>query len=77
MLTQLAYLFPLVTNLEFELHAEAGGVYAGLSQARLSTFAASTGAALRIRTDFGVFCALGCDWSREATRVGFTLGGLE
>ena len=76
-LTQLAYIFPLVTNLEMELHTETGGVYPHLSRAGFATLRNSFGLALRIRTDVGIFGSLGCDWSPEQTRVGFTVGGLE
>jgi hypothetical protein len=76
-LAQLAYIFPLVTNLEFELHAETGGVYPGLSRARFASLKQSWGSALRVRADWGVIGALGCDWSSEQPRIWFTLGGLE
>jgi hypothetical protein len=77
MVAKLSYIFPLVKNLEADLHAESGGVYAGLSQARIATLKSSFGAALRVRTDTAMFGALGCDRSPEQYRIWFALGGIE
>jgi hypothetical protein len=76
-LAKLTYLFPLVKILEFELHAESGGVYPELSQARIETFKHSIGAALRLRTTTAMLGALGCDWSPEQARVWFAVGGVK
>ena len=76
-LARLTYIFPLVKNLEADVHAESGGVYAGLSQARIETLKSTFGAALRFRTVSAMFGALGCDWSVERARLWFALGGIE
>ena len=76
-LAKLSYIFPLVKNLEFDMHAETGGVYPGLTLARVSTLQTSAGAALRIRGDDAMIGAIGCDWSRETARIWFALGGIE
>jgi len=77
MLARLSYIFPLVKNLEFDLHTQSGGVYPGLSQARIATLKSSFGAALRFRTETAILGALGCDWSPEQARFWFALGGIE
>ena len=77
MLARLSYIFPLVKNLEFDVHTESGGVYPNLGRAQISTFRYSSGAALRFRTEAAMFGALGCDWSTEQTRFWFSLGGIE
>ena len=77
MLAKLSYIFPLVKNLEFELHTESGGVYPNLGRARIATFRTSSGATLRFRTEAATFGALGCDWSPEQARLWFSLGGIE
>jgi hypothetical protein len=71
----LSYIFPLGKNLEFDLHAETGGVYPELRKAQLDTFETSYGALLRVRTDLGVIGHLGVGWSHEDVRFIFTLGG--
>ena len=76
-LGRLSYLFPLVKNLEFDLHAESGGVYPGLTQARISTLRSSFGAALRFRTETSMLGAFGCDWSTEQARLWLAIGGVE
>lgn len=77
MLAKLSYIFPLVKNLEFDLHTESGGVYPGLRRARIAAFESSFGAALRIRTEAAMLGALGCDWSSERSRLWFAVGGAE
>jgi hypothetical protein len=77
LLAKLSYIFPLVKNLEFDLHTESGGVYPGLMEARIATFKRSFGAALRFRTEAAMFGAVGCDWSSERTRLWLSLGGIE
>jgi hypothetical protein len=77
MLGKLSYIFPLVKNLEFDLHTESGGVYPGLRRARIAAFESSFGAALRFRTEAAMLGALGCDWSSEKTRLWLAVGGTE
>jgi phage-related protein len=76
-LVKLSYIFPLVKNLEFDLHTESGGVYPDLRNARIAAFESSFGAALRFRTEVAMFGALGYEWSSERSRVWFKLGGVE
>ena len=76
-LARLTYILPLVKNLELDLHAESGGVYAGLSQARIETLRGSFGTSLRFRTETAMLGALGCDWGSEQIRLWFALGGVE
>ena len=76
-LAKLAYLFPLVKNLEVELHTESGGVYPALRPFRIASLESTFGAALRVRTTAAVLGALGCDWSSEAARVWIAVGGIE
>jgi hypothetical protein len=77
LLAKLSYVFPLAKNLELDLHSEAGGVYPDLGDARIRTLESSFGTMLRFRTDLAVFGGVGMDWSREETRLRFTLGGIE
>jgi len=74
---KLSYIFPLVKNLEFDVHGETGGVYPGLRQARIDQFRTSAGLALRFRTGAAMFGAVGCDWSSEQARLWFRVGGTE
>jgi hypothetical protein len=77
-LGKVSYLFPLSLHLEFDLHAEAGAVYGDVwRDPKSSTLEPSYGLALRPRLDTGVLGKIGLDWSREGTRVGFSLGGVE
>jgi hypothetical protein len=76
-LARLSYIFPLAKNLEFDVHAESGGVYPGLRQASFSTFRNSAGFALRVRSMTAMLGAVGCDWSSEQGRIWFSLGGIE
>jgi hypothetical protein len=74
---KLSYIYPLVKNLEFDLHTETGGVYPDLSRARVTSFESSFGAALRFRTEFAPFATVGYDWSSEGSRLRFSIGGVE
>jgi hypothetical protein len=76
-LGRLSYIFPLGKNLEFDWHVEAGGVFASLDAVRADRLETSYGGLLRVRTDFAVLGALGVEWSREAVRLRFSLGGVE
>jgi hypothetical protein len=78
LLGRVAYVFPLAELVEFELRAEAGGVYGDLRHdPRLSTFRHSWGAHLRPRGPGAPIGSFGVDWSREGTRVTFSFGGVE
>jgi len=74
---KLSYVAPLIRYLELDLHAEAGGVYPELSRARLSSAKHSFGVAFRPRLYTRPLGWIGVDWSKETTRVGFALGGVE
>jgi len=74
---RLTYLWPLARNLEFDLHAETGGVYPGFMEARFRELHSSGGGALRGRTDLNVVALLGVDRSREETRFHFAVGRIE
>ena len=76
-LGKLSYIFPLSKNLEMDLHAEAGGVYENLKDARVETIKKSYGALLRVRSSYAVFGYVGFDWSEEQTRFRFTIGAIE
>jgi hypothetical protein len=76
-LAKLSYLYPLVKNLEFDLHAEAGSVFPRLAAARLDDVRHSFGVALRLRSDFAMLGAVGVDWSPEQARLRFSIGGVE
>lgn len=74
---KLSYIYPLVKNLEFDLHTETGEVYPDLGSIRVSSFESSFGTALRFRTEFAPFAVVGVDWSSESTRFRFSIGGVE
>jgi hypothetical protein len=75
---RLSYIFPLAIRFEFDVHVEAGGVYGDLwSDPRLSSLEHSFGLALRPRLDEAVLGSVGVDWSREAVRLRFSIGGVE
>jgi hypothetical protein len=74
---KLTYLFPLTRNLEFDMHAEAGGVFRNLKDADVGAFATCYGLALRPRTDAGPLATIGVDWSNESVRIRYTFGGVE
>jgi hypothetical protein len=74
---KLSYIYPLVKNLEFDLHTEAGGVYPNLGSARISSLENSFGAALRFRGDLAPFAMVGLDWSSESVRFRFSIGGVD
>ena len=76
-LGKLTYIYPLGGNLEFDLHAESGGVYPRLGVASLRTLETSYGWALRLRTDVAMLGQVGMDFSREQARIRFSLGGAE
>lgn len=75
---RVAYVFPLAEHAEFEVSAERGGVFDDVwGGARLDRTRTSYGVSYRLRTDRVPIAAVGLDWSREATRVRFALGGVE
>lgn len=77
MLARLSYIVPLAKSLEFDLHTESGAVSPDLRRARVADFRNSYGAALRLRTEAVMLGAVGFDWSSEAGRLWFALGGVE
>jgi hypothetical protein len=78
LLTRLAYIFPLERRFEMDLHSEWGSIYPDLwSNAKLSTLHNSFGFSLRVRDDRGPRGSIGFDFSREAFRLRFSLGGVE
>ena len=78
LLTRLAYVFPLERRFEVDLHTEWGAVYPDLwRDAKFDTFHNSFGFALRVRDDRGPLASIGFDFSREASRLRFSLGGVE
>jgi hypothetical protein len=74
---KLSYIFPLTLNLELDLHAESGGVYSRLVDARLRSFKSSYGIALRPRLDTAPLGSIGIDWSAETMRLRYSIGGVE
>jgi len=77
LLVKLTYLYPLGKNLEADLHTEAGGVTPNLGDLRGDRLKPSYGAALRLRTEQAMLGRVGIDWSSEAVRLRFSLGGVE
>jgi hypothetical protein len=78
MFARLNYVFPLERHFEVDLHSEWGAVYPDLwSDAKLNTLHNSFGFALRARTDRAPHGSIGFDFSREAIRLRFSLGGVE
>ena len=74
---KLTYLFPLGRYVELDTHAEAGGVYSRLRDARVSSLKNSYGVQLRIRSLTTLLGFVGVDWCDEGARVNFSLGGIE
>ena len=77
MVGKLSYIFPLAQHYEFDIHAEAGGVFETLRDAHDATPKTSYGVALRPRTALAPLGSINLDWSRESVRFGFHLGGVE
>jgi hypothetical protein len=78
LLTRVAWIFPLQRRFEMDLHSEWGAVYPDLwNDAKLATLHHSYGLALRLRDDRGPRASVGFDFSREAIRLRFSLGGVE
>jgi hypothetical protein len=73
----LMYIIPLSSPLELEFHAESGGVFPKLKEARLSLFRESYGFSLRPRTPTRLLAAIGADWSPGAFSIRYKLGGVE
>ena len=77
-LTRLDYVFPLERRLEVNLHSEWGAVFPDLwSDAKLSALHNSYGFALRVRSDHAPMGSVGLDFSREAVRFRFSIGGVQ
>ncbi|TMQ65127.1 MAG: hypothetical protein E6K78_08110 [Candidatus Eisenbacteria bacterium] len=77
MVGKVSYIFPLAQHYEFDIHAEAGGVFETLRDAHDATPKTSYGVALRPRTALAPLGSINLDWSRESVRFGFHLGGVE
>jgi len=78
LLTRLDYVFPLERRFEMDLHSEWGAVYPDLwSDAKLNTLHNSFGFSLRARDDRAPRASIGFDFSREAIRLRFSIGGVE
>jgi hypothetical protein len=78
LLTRLMYVFPLQRRFEMELHSEWGAVYPNVwSDAKPNTLHNSLGFSLRVRDDRAPLGSIGFDFSREAIRLRFSLGGVE
>ena len=77
-IARLSYIFPLAQTAELELSGEVGGVFGDVwRDAGLDRAEASYGVAYRLRTERAPVVAVGMDFSREAARFRFSLGGVE
>jgi hypothetical protein len=77
-LGRLTYLFPLAIRFELDVHAEVGAVHGDVwRDARAASLATSYGVYLRPRLDNAVLGSVGVDWSVEAVRFRFSIGGVE
>lgn len=77
-IARLSYVFPLAQTAELELSGELGGVFDDVWHgARLDQAQASYGVSYRLRTERAPVVAVGMDFSREAARFRFRLGGVE
>ena len=77
-IARLSYIFPLAQTSELELSGELGGVFENVWRgARLDQAQASYGVSYRLRTESAPVVAFGMDFSREAARFRFSLGGVE
>jgi len=74
---KLTYIYPLLLNLEFDLHGESGEVFPEFGAARFAKLEQSFGFALRFREETAVLGWAGLDFSREMTRFRFGIGGVE
>ena len=72
-----AYIFSMSAPLEMEFHAETGGVYARMTDARVATLKQSFGFSLRPRTDVMLLAAVGADWSPGVFVIRYSLWGAE
>jgi membrane-associated phospholipid phosphatase len=78
LLTRVTYVFPLMRRLETDLHAEWGAVYPDVWHGpRFNTLHHSFGFALRARNDHAPSASIGFDFSPEAARLRFSIGGVE
>jgi hypothetical protein len=77
-LGRLTYIFPLAQHFEFDVHVEAGGVYADVwREPTLAGVRTSWGAAIRPRTKFVPLGFFGVDVSHESVRIRYGIGGVE
>jgi hypothetical protein len=77
-LARLDYVFPLQRRFEMDLHSEWGAVHHDVwTDARFNTLRNSFGFEFRVRNDDKPRASMGLDFSPEATRLRFSIGGLE
>jgi hypothetical protein len=77
-LARVDYVFPLQRHFEVDLHSESGAVQPDVwTDTRFNTLHHSFGFELRMRTDDKPRASVGLDFSPEATRLRFSIGGLE
>jgi hypothetical protein len=77
-LARLNYIFPLSRRLEMDLHSEWGDVYPDVwSDAKLDALHHSFGFAFRVRDQNVPRASIGLDFSREAIRLRYSVGGTE
>ncbi len=69
-----SYIFPIGKSLEFDLHADVGGVFPEMEAARMDRLVNSYGTVLRVRGDRSLIGNVGFEWSREQTRFRFGFG---
>lgn len=77
LLGKVSYVYPVLRNLEVDLHVESGEVAPSYDTMRLSRLEQSAGFAFRLRLDNAMLGAVGMDFSRESARVRFAIGGGE
>ncbi len=77
LLGKVTYLYPLLLNLELDLHGESGEVFPSFGAARLAKLEQSFGFAFRLREETSVIGWAGLDFSRETTRFRFGVGAVE
>ncbi|MEO5616883.1 MAG: hypothetical protein ABIS67_03855 [Candidatus Eisenbacteria bacterium] len=69
-----AYIFPLADHFEMDLHADAGGAFLDMQEARPNLLRQSAGFALRGRAKTALVASIGLDVGPEAARFVFSLG---
>jgi hypothetical protein len=75
---QLSYIFPLAQHFELDVHTELGNVYRDVFEAPTwNSLRQSYGVQLRPRSNSSPLGFVGVDWSNEAVRFRFSIGGVE